>query len=121
MAATEAVRRRVPRERVSQTRQFVIGGAEGTLTTGTQDDGQLGEIFLRIGKQGSTLSGLAEALSIVTSLALQYGTPLDLIAQHLQGTRFEPAGLTDDTEVPEVSSLLDYLGRRLAIDFPYRD
>jgi len=96
---------------------FEIGGAEGTLTAGAHTDGQLGEIFLRLGKQGSTLAGLTEAFSIVTSLALQHGVPLELITARLRGLRFEPAGLTDDTEIPEVTSVMDYIARRLAADF----
>jgi ribonucleoside-diphosphate reductase alpha chain len=90
------------------------------LTAGAHADGQLGEIFLRLGKQGSTLAGLAEAFSIVTSLALQYGVPLDLVVERLRGLRFEPAGVTDDTEIPEATSVMDYLARRLAADFLHR-
>ncbi len=112
-----AQRRRLPRIRPSYTVSFQVGGAEGTLTAGAHLDGQLGEIFLRLGKQGSTLAGLAEAFSIVTSLALQHGVPVELIAARLRGLRFEPAGLTDDHEIPEVTSVMDYVARRLAADF----
>ncbi len=115
--AVRAERRRLPRIRPSYTVSFQVGGAEGTLTAGVHADGQLGEIFLRLGKQGSTLAGLAEAFSIVTSLALQHGVPLELIAERLRGLRFEPAGLTDDHEVPEATSVMDYVARRLAADF----
>ncbi len=115
--AVRAERRRLPRTRPSCTMSFEIGGAEGTLTAGAHTDGQLGEIFLRLGKQGSTLAGLTEAFSIVTSLALQHGVPLELITARLRGLRFEPAGLTDDTEIPEVTSVMDYIARRLAADF----
>lgn len=110
-------RRRLPRCRASQTTSFQIGGAEGSLTAGTHDDGQLGEIFLRLGKQGSTLAGLAEAFSIVTSLALQYGVPLDLVVDRLRGLRFEPAGITDDADIPQATSVIDYVARRLEADF----
>jgi ribonucleoside-diphosphate reductase alpha chain len=110
-------RRRLPRIRPSYTVSFQIGGAEGTLTAGAHADGQLGEIFLRLGKQGSTLAGLAEALSIVTSLALQHGVPLELIVERLRGLRFEPAGPTDDQEIPQATSVMDYVARRLAADF----
>ena len=113
----QAERRRLPRIRRSYTMSFQVGGAEGTLTAGAHLDGQLGEIFLRLGKQGSTLAGLAEAFSIVTSLALQHGVPLELIAARLRGLRFEPAGLTDDQEIPEATSVMDYVARRLAADF----
>ncbi len=111
--AIRAERRRLPRIRPSYTVSFQVGGAEGTLTAGAHLDGQLGEIFLRLGKQGSTLAGLAEAFSIVTSLALQHGVPLELIAARLRGLRFEPAGLTDDHEIPEATSVMDYVARRL--------
>jgi ribonucleoside-diphosphate reductase alpha chain len=114
-----AERRRLPRIRPSYTVAFQVGGAEGTLTAGAHLDGQLGEIFLRLGKQGSTLAGLAEAFSIVTSLALQHGVPLDLVVQRLRGLRFEPAGLTDDPEIPQATSVMDYVARRLAADFPH--
>lgn len=111
-------RRPLPRVRPSYTVAFQVGGTHGTLTAGAHpDDGQLGEIFLRLGKQGSTLSGLAEAFSIVTSLALQYGVPLELIVDRLRGQRFEPAGWTDDPEIPRVTSVLDYVAQRLSADF----
>jgi ribonucleoside-diphosphate reductase alpha chain len=116
-AAVPVGRRRLPRIRPSYTVSFEVGGADGTLTAGAHHDGQLGEVFLRLGKQGSTLAGLAEAFSIVTSLALQHGVPVDLIAERLRGLRFEPAGLTDDREIPEATSVMDYVARRLATDF----
>ncbi|MQA25537.1 MAG: hypothetical protein GEU94_08700 [Micromonosporaceae bacterium] len=111
----------MPRTRTSYTRAFEIGGAEGSLTAGAHEDGQLGEIFLRLGKQGSTLAGLAEAFSIITSLALQHGVPLEVITDRLRGLRFEPAGLTDDEEVREAASVMDYISRRLARDFLSQD
>jgi ribonucleoside-diphosphate reductase alpha chain len=109
--------RSLPRVRPSYTVSFEVGGAEGSLTADRHDDGQPGEIYLRIGKQGSTLAGLAEAFSIVTSLALQHGVPVDLIAERLRGLHFEPAGGTDDTELPTATSVVDYVARRLALDF----
>ena len=110
-------RRRLPRVRRSYTVSFEVGGAEGTLTAGAHLDGALGEIFLRLGKQGSTLAGVAEAFGIVTSLALQYGAPLEVIVERLRGLHFEPAGFTDDDEIPEATSVMDYIARRLAADF----
>lgn len=112
-----AERRRLPRTRHSRTVAFEVGGAEGYLTAGVHPDGQLGEIFLRLAKQGSTLAGLAEAFSIVTSLALQHGVPLELITDRLRGLRFEPAGMTDDADIREVTSVMDYIARRLQHDF----
>ena len=110
-------RRRLPRVRSSYTVSFEVGGAPGTLTAGAHPDGQLGEIFLRLGKQGSTLAGLAEAFSIVTSLGLQHGVPPELLVSRLRGLRFEPAGFTDDAEIPTATSVMDYVARRLAADF----
>ncbi len=112
-----AERRMLPRTRRSRTVAFDVGGAEGSLTAGVHEDGQLGEIFLRLGKQGSTMAGLTEAFSIVTSLALQHGVPLKLITDRLRGLRFEPAGLTDDEDIKEVTSVMDYIARRLQHDF----
>ncbi len=117
MTILEARRRGLPRVRPSYTVAFQVGAAEGTLTAGTHADGQLGEIFLRLGKQGSTMAGLTEAFSIVTSLALQHGVPLELITARLRGLRFEPSGLTDDPEIGEVTSIVDYVARRLSTDF----
>lgn len=96
----------------------MIAGAEGSLTTGVHPDGQLGEIILRMGKQGSTLAGLSDAFSAVASLALQHGVPVGLIIDRLRGLRFEPAGLTDDEDIPEATSVMDYVARRLALDYP---
>ncbi|HKT01764.1 MAG TPA: hypothetical protein VJT31_19740 [Rugosimonospora sp.] len=118
VSTTQPVRRHLPRVRPSQTFSFQVGGAEGTLTAGAHPDGQLGEIFLRWGKQGSATAGLTEAFSIVTSLALQHGVPVETIASRLRGLRFEPAGPTDDPEIPEATSVLDYIARRLLADFP---
>jgi ribonucleoside-diphosphate reductase alpha chain len=110
----------MPRARHSSTIALALAGAEGSLTTGTHPDGQLSEVVLRLGKQGSTLAGLAEAFSVVTSLALQYGAPVDLLVEHPRGLRFEPAGPTDDEEIPQATSVVDYVARRLALDYPTR-
>jgi ribonucleoside-diphosphate reductase alpha chain len=115
--AVPAERRQLPRTRTSYSISFAMGEVDGTMTAGAHPDGQLGEIFLRMGKQGSTEAGLAEAFSIVTSLALQHGVPLDLIVERLRLLRFDPAGATGDAEVPEATSIVDYLARRLAHDF----
>lgn len=108
--------RRMPRARHSSTMSFALAGARGSLTTATHRDGQLGEVVLRMGKQGSTLAGLAEAFSAVTTLALQYGAPVDLIVEQLRGLRFEPAGPTNDEEIPLATSVMDYVACRLALD-----
>ncbi|MDQ3096310.1 MAG: vitamin B12-dependent ribonucleotide reductase, partial [Actinomycetota bacterium] len=111
------VRRRLPKRRASQTTSFAVGGAEGYLTAGTYDDGQLGEIFLKFGKQGSTLAGVMDAFSIALSVGLQYGVPLETYVEKFTNLRFEPAGLTDDPDVRMSQSLMDYVFRRLALDY----
>jgi ribonucleoside-diphosphate reductase alpha chain len=111
------VRRRLPKRRTSQTTSFAVGGAEGYLTAGTYDDGQLGEIFLKFGKQGSTLAGVMDAFSIAVSVGLQYGVPLDTFVEKFTNLRFEPAGMTDDPDVRMAQSLMDYVFRRLALDY----
>jgi ribonucleoside-diphosphate reductase alpha chain len=110
-------RERLPKRRASQTISFAVGGAEGYLTAGTYDDGRLGELFLKFGKQGSTLAGVMDAFSIVTSVALQYGVPLETFVEKFTNMRFEPAGMTDDPDVRMAQSLMDYVFRRLALDY----
>ena len=110
------VRKRLPKRRSSQTTSFAVGGAEGYLTAGTYDDGDLGEIFLKFGKQGSTLAGVMDAFSIAVSIGLQYGVPLETFVEKFTNLRFEPAGLTDDADVRMAQSIMDYVFRRLALD-----
>ncbi|GAA6527129.1 vitamin B12-dependent ribonucleotide reductase [Intrasporangium sp. DVR] len=111
------LRRRLPKRRTSQTTSFAVGGAEGYLTAGTYDDGTLGEIFLKFGKQGSTLAGVMDAFSIAVSVGLQYGVPLETFVEKFTNLRFEPAGLTDDPDVRMAQSIMDYVFRRLALDY----
>ncbi|MGB3827775.1 MAG: vitamin B12-dependent ribonucleotide reductase [Ornithinimicrobium sp.] len=111
------VRKRLPKRRASQTTSFAVGGAEGYLTAGTYDDGQLGELFLKFGKQGSTLAGVMDAFSIAVSVGLQYGVPLETFVEKFTNLRFEPAGMTDDPDVRMSQSLMDYVFRRLALDY----
>ncbi|MGZ4581949.1 MAG: vitamin B12-dependent ribonucleotide reductase [Nocardioidaceae bacterium] len=114
-------RERLPMRRSSETISFEINGpdgsAEGYLQPGSYPDGRMGEMFLKMSKQGSTLGGLTDALATVVSIALQYGVPLEVIASKFIGTKFAPAGMTNDPDVRLVSSPLDYVGRRLALDF----
>lgn len=110
------VRRRLPKRRSSQTTSFAVGGAEGYLTASTYDDDQLGELFLKFGKQGSTLAGVMDAFSIAVSVALQYGVPLETYVEKFTNMRFEPAGMTDDPDVRMAQSIMDYVFRRLALD-----
>ncbi|WP_114905909.1 vitamin B12-dependent ribonucleotide reductase [Ornithinimicrobium murale] len=111
------VRKRLPKRRTSQTTSFSVGGAEGYLTAGTYDDETLGEIFLKFGKQGSTLAGVMDAFSIAVSIGLQYGVPLETFVEKFTNLRFEPAGLTDDPDVRMSQSIMDYVFRRLALDY----
>jgi ribonucleoside-diphosphate reductase alpha chain len=116
------VRRRLPKRRPSQTYSFSVAGAEGYMTAGSYPDDGLGEVFLKLGKQGSTLAGVMDAFSIATSIALQYGVPLDAFVSKFVNMRFEPAGLTDDPDVRMAQSIMDYIFRRLALDYlPYEE
>ncbi|GAB3912589.1 hypothetical protein ACFQ1S_03450 [Kibdelosporangium lantanae] len=107
---------RMPRRRTGQTTSFTVGGAGFYLTDNTREDGTLGEIFAKFGKEGSTLAGLMDAVSILVSLGLRYGVPLSVMVEKLTNTRYEPMGMTDDPEIPEVSSVMDYIFRRLALN-----
>jgi len=119
-ATAVAPRRRLPARRRSLTRSFTIGGAEGYLTAGVYPDGQLAEVFLLLGKQGSTLAGLMDTFSVTLSVALQSGVPLETWVGKFINTRFEPSGVTDDPDIRIATSLSDYVVRRLALDFlPY--
>ncbi|TDD09237.1 vitamin B12-dependent ribonucleotide reductase [Saccharopolyspora terrae] len=114
------VRKRLPKKRPSQTVSFTVGGAEGYLHAGSYPDDGLGEIFVKLGKQGSTLAGVMDAFSMSISVGLQYGIPLEFYVSKFQNLRFEPAGMTDDPDIRMASSVLDYLFRRLALDYlPY--
>jgi ribonucleoside-diphosphate reductase alpha chain len=114
------VRKRLPKKRPSQTVSFTVAGAEGYLHAGSYPDDGLGEIFVKLGKQGSTLAGVMDAFSMSISVGLQYGIPLEFYVSKFQNLRFEPAGMTDDPDVRIATSVLDYLFRRLALDYlPY--
>ena len=114
------VRKRLPKKRPSQTISFAVGGAEGYLTAGSYPDNGLGEVFIKMSKQGSTLAGVMDAFSVAVSIALQYGVPLDAYVSKFINMRFDPAGLTDDPDVRLAQSVMDYLFRRLALDYlPY--
>jgi ribonucleoside-diphosphate reductase alpha chain len=110
-------RKRLPKSRASRTTSFTVGGAEGYMTSGAHQDGELGEIFLKLGKQGSTLAGVMDAFSIAVSIGLQYGVPLETYVSKFTNLRFEPAGLTDDPDVRMAQSIMDYIFRRLALDY----
>ena len=110
-------RKRLPKSRISRTTSFSVAGAEGYMTSGQYDDGNLGEVFLKLGKQGSTLAGVMDAFSIAVSIGLQYGVPLEQFVQKFTNLKFEPAGMTDDPDVRMAQSIMDYIFRRLALDY----
>ena len=110
-------RKRLPKSRPSRTTSFTVGGAEGYMTSGSYPDDGLGEVFLKLGKQGSTLAGVMDAFSIAVSIGLQYGVPLETYVSKFTNLRFEPAGLTDDPDVRMSQSIMDYIFRRLALDY----
>ena len=123
-APVRATRKRLPRQRESKTTSFTVGGADGYITAGSYPitagsypgDG-LGEVFLKLGKQGSTLAGVMDAFSIAISVALQYGVPLETYVEKFTNMRFEPAGMTDDPDIRMAQSMMDYIFRRLALDY----
>jgi len=110
-------RKRLPKSRPSRTTSFSVGGAEGYLTSGSYPDDGLGEVFLKLGKQGSTLAGVMDAFAIAVSVGLQYGVPLETFVQKFTNLKFEPAGLTDDPDIRMAQSIMDYVFRRLALDY----
>ncbi len=118
--AQRPVRRRLPKNRSGTTTSFSVGGAEGYMTANVYDDNGLGEVFLKMSKQGSTLAGMMDAFSVAISVGLQYGVPLETFVSKFTNMRFEPSGVTDDPDVRIATSMMDYIFRRLALDhLPY--
>jgi len=116
------VRRKLPRSRRGRTFEFRVADCKGFATIGEYDDGQPGEVFLTVSKQGSTLAGIMDALAKSISYGLQYGVPLRAFVEAFTNMRFEPAGMTDDPELRFASSIVDYLFRRLALEYlPYEE
>ena len=112
-----AVRRKLPDERRSLTHKFQIAGHDGYIHVGMYEDGSPGEIFVRMAKEGSTISGLMDSFATAVSLALQHGVPLKLLVDKFSRTRFEPSGWTGNSEIPRASSIMDYLFRWLESKF----
>ena len=110
------VRKRLPKKRPSETVSFAVAGAEGYMTASSYPDDGLGEVFLKMSKQGSTLAGVMDAFSIAISIALQYGVPLETYVSKFINMRFDPAGMTDDPDIRMAQSVMDYIFRRLALD-----
>src|SRR5467141_3494369 len=108
-----AVREKMPVERASVTHKFSVGGHEGYITVGMYEDNRPGEVFIKMAKEGSTLSGVMDGLALTISLGLQYGVPLKVFVDKLLNTRFEPSGITANANIRFVSSVLDYIARWL--------
>jgi len=108
-----AQREKMPAERASVTHKFSVGGHEGYITVGLYEDGRPGEMFIKMSKEGSTLSGVMDGLALTVSIGLQYGVPLKVFVDKLLNTRFEPSGITANANIRFVSSVLDYIARWL--------
>jgi ribonucleoside-diphosphate reductase alpha chain len=113
----EPVRQKLPRMRNSKTFSFRVADCHGYATVGEFQDGRPGEVFLKVAKQGSTLAGIMDAFAISLSLGLQYGVPLEAFAEKFTNMRFEPAGMTDDPDLRIATSLVDYIFRRLVVEY----
>ena len=113
----QPIRQKLPRTRVSRTFEFRVADCKGFVTVGQYEDGRPGEIFVRVSKQGSTLAGIMDAFAISVSHGLQYGVPLRSFIEAFTGMRFEPAGMTDDPDIRIANSLMDYLFRRMALEY----
>ncbi len=113
----QPVRERLPRQRRSRTYKFRVADCEGYFTVSEYDDGRPGELFIKASKQGSTLAGILDAFSISISIGLQHGVPLRTLVDKYANMRFEPAGMTDDPELRLSTSIIDYIFRRIAVDY----
>lgn len=112
-----AIRQSLPTTRESITHKFTIGNHEGYLTVGLYPDGSPGEIFIKMAKEGSTMSGMCQAFCRAFSLSLQFGLPLREAVSRFHGMRFEPMGATNNPDIPECSSIVDYVARYLELHF----
>jgi len=115
--AFQPVRRKLPDERVAMTHKFSVEGQEGYVTVGLYEDGKPGELFITMAKEGSTLSGVMDAFATAISLTLQYGVPLEFLVNKFSHVRFEPAGWTNNPQIPYAKSIIDYIFRWLAAKF----
>ena len=114
MAQHTATRRKLPVERVGKVHEFIIAGQhEGLIRMGEYPDGTLGEFFIKMSKSGSTMSGIMDGFATVCSIALQYGVPIDVLADKFIGSRFEPSGITQNEDIKTTTSVLDYVFRYL--------
>ncbi len=117
MAEPKPYRRRLPIERNAITHKFDVAGHEGYITVGLYDDGQPGEMFLKMAKEGSTISGLMDSFATMVSVALQYGVPLHDLVHKFAHVRFEPSGFTANPEIPIAKSIIDYIFRWMGSRF----
>jgi ribonucleoside-diphosphate reductase alpha chain len=115
--AGKPLRRRLTDTRTAVTHKFDIAGHEGYLTVGLFDDGQPGELFITMAKEGSTIGGLMDSIGTLTSMALQYGVPLEALVKKFAHQRFEPSGFTKNPEIRNASSITDYVFRWMALQF----
>jgi ribonucleoside-diphosphate reductase alpha chain len=113
----QPVRQKLPRSRRGRTFEFRVADCKGFATIGEYEDGRPGEVFLTVSKQGSTLAGIMDSFAKSVSYGLQYGVPLRAFIEAFINTRFEPAGMTDDSDIRMASSIIDYLFRRLAVEY----
>ena len=113
----QPVRQKLPRSRRGRTFEFRVADCKGFATIGEYEDGRPGEVFLTVSKQGSTLAGIMDSFAKSVSYGLQYGVPLRAFVEAFINTRFEPAGMTDDSDIRMASSIIDYLFRRLAVEY----
>ena len=111
------IRQKLPRKRISKTFSFRVADCHGYVTVGEFEDGRPGELFLKVAKQGSTLAGIMDAFAISVSHGLQYGVPLEAFCEMFSNMRFEPAGMTDDPDIRFATSLVDYIFRRIAVEY----
>jgi ribonucleoside-diphosphate reductase alpha chain len=116
-APPRAVRHRLPEERMSVTHKFDVGGHEGYITVGLYPDGEPGELFVKMAKEGSTVSGLMDSFALAVSMALQHGVPLKLLCEKFAHTRFEPSGWSKNPEIGFAKSIMDYIFRWLQMRF----
>jgi ribonucleoside-diphosphate reductase alpha chain len=116
-ATNQPVRKTLPADVVSYRHKFSVMGHEGYLHYGIYPDGKLAEVFIRVAKEGSTISGLLDSVGVLMSVSLQYGVPVETIIRKLVHTRFEPAGFTENPDIPTVKSILDYIAKFLALRF----
>jgi ribonucleoside-diphosphate reductase alpha chain len=118
VAEAQPRRRKLPDTRSATTHKFSIAGHDGYLTVGAYEDGSPGEVFLKMSKEGSTVSGLMDTIAVMTSISLQYGVPLKALVDKFSHTRFEPSGFTQNPEIPFAKSVTDYIFRWLGLNFP---